>query len=198
MKFCIGVIIFLFSPGIVAQTKNILTEFYLIDSDKKVIVNWEISSESDFQQYKLYRSVDEKNYYLVGEIPSRNISSASKYTYFEPTAGGGIIYYRLDLILKDGKQIVLGNTKIDREDKEKAITLIPHLESGTFKLISAEQIFSMELEMNDILERVYALNFVRDNTHELTVITGPIQQGPYFVTCFINGNRTTRKKIIFY
>ena len=181
-----------------AQQKTTLLGLDLRDSETKVIVSWEVEGEEDLVQYNLYRSVDEENYYLVGEIPARNSKIATKYTYDEPTAGGGIIYYKLDLILKNGKQYMLGKAKMDREDKEKAITVITNREAGNFKLISAEQIFTMELEMNDVLNRVFPLIFVRDNTHELTVITGPIQQGPYFITCYINGNRTTRKKIMFY
>lgn len=178
--------------------KNIeLLSLELKDAENKVIVVWETSMEKDIKQYNVYRSVDRNNYFLVGEIPAKNRVYGAKYIHNEHTAGGGIVYYRLDGISNDGKQTVLGYKSIEREDKEKSITVYPNIENGTIKLVSAEQIFTMELEMIDMLGRVYALSFVKDNTHELTVITGPVQQGPYILVCYINGTRYMRKKTLF-
>jgi len=179
------------------QKKVELLSFELKDAENKVVVIWETSSEIDVKQFNLYRSVDRTNYFLVGEVPAKNRKYGAKYLHNEHTAGGGIVYYRLDAISNDGKQTVLGNSSIEREDKEKSITVYPNIENGTIRLVSAEQIFSMEMEMIDMLGRVYALSYVNDNTHELTVITGPVQQGPYIVVCYINGTRYVRKKTMF-
>jgi hypothetical protein len=181
----------------VAQEAVELSYYTLKDHPTKVEMTWETSKEIDIKQFNIYRSVDLTNYYLVGEIPAKKIKNGAKYKYADPTAGGSISYYKIEAITLTDKKITLSNAKIDRFDKQKAIYVTANIENGTFHLTSAEQIFSMELELTDMLERVYRLSYVRDNTHELTVITGPIEKGPYYVTCFINGNRTTRVKIMF-
>lgn len=180
-----------------SQKKVELVSFELKDAENKVIVEWESVSETDLLQYNIYRSVDNINYFLVGEIPAKNKKSGAKYNHNEHTAGGGIVHYRIDVIDKEGFQTVLAKASLDREDKEKSIYVYPNVENGTIKLVSAEQIFSMELEMVDMLGRVFPLSYVRENTHELLVITGPVQKGAYIVVCYINGVRYTRKKTMF-
>lgn len=163
----------------------------------KVKLLWEVSGEKALKQYNLYRSVDNNNFYLIGEIPPHGGHAREHYNHLDHTVAGGINYYKLTAIGIDNSVLELARRNVDMIDMDKMVYVTPNVENGTIQLKSAEQIIDIEMELVDMLGRTFRVSFVRDNTHEITVITGPIEQGAYYLVCKINGKRFARVKTMF-
>lgn len=167
-----------------------------LKTNGKVRVKWTTTSEKNLKEYLVYRSVDEQNWYVVANIPAKNSSGINNYEFVDGTGSGGINYYKLEAFDTGGVSEILKYTKVDLEDMDKVVRIYPNPPAGQIKLESAEQIQSIELELTDIFGRNYLVDFVRDNTHEITIITGPLTPGFYFLKCYLNKNRYVRKKTL--
>ncbi len=179
------------------KPKAEVINFSTIIKGDLVKLEWITKSESNLKEFVVKRSVDNKNYYVVANLPAKNTQSVKSYTAIDKTASGGINFYRLYSVDIYGTFTELKNSKIDMVDKEKAITLTYDYVHSTINLISGEQINSMQVELTDILQRDYFVNFVRDSTHGLTLITnGALSPGVYYLKCLINKNRTVIKPLI--
>jgi hypothetical protein len=163
----------------------------------RVKLKWAASSEKNVQMFYVRRSVDHANWYVVANAQGReNGTVLKKYESLDKTASGGINFYKLSFVDLAGKETDLKIVNIDMEDKSKEIKVIPDNISSTIKVESAEQIMSIELELTDLLQRSYFVSFVTDNTHEITVITGGLSPGTYFLKCHLNKNRYAVKKVM--
>lgn len=160
-------------------------------------LKWSVTGENNLKEYQVWRSVDEQNWYLVWQMPAKNRSGQLNYEFIDRTVAGGINFYRLESLTTDNKKSVLSYTKVDAEDFSKAIDITTDVKAGKIKLVSAELIQSIELELVDELDRNYPVAFVRDNTHEITIVTGPIVQGAYYLRCYLNKQRYVWKKAVF-
>lgn len=160
-------------------------------------VKWTAVNESDLKEYRIYRSIDEQNWFLMWQMPAKNRKSITHYEFVDRSVAGGVNFYKLESVTNDDKNSILKYTKVDQEDLTKAVDLTIDIETGKIRLASAEQLFSIELELTDIMERTYPISFLRDSSHEIIIITGPMEHGTYYLKCYINKERYVRKKAIF-
>jgi len=162
----------------------------------KVKVQWVTSFEKNIKEFLVFRSVDQTNWYVVANMSAKNTSHVSNYEFIDGTGSGGINYYKLEALSPAGERTVLKFTKVDLEDMDKVVRIFPDAVAGQIRVESAEQISSIELELTDILDRNYRIDFVRDNTHQITLVTGPLTPGVYYLKCYLNKNRYVRKKAL--
>ena len=174
-----------------------LVDFSATIIDDKVKLKWTTSSEKNNKEFFVYRSIDEANWYVVVNVPGKiNSTTLKNYESTDKTVSGGINFYKLGYFDQDENFTLLKIVKIEMEDKSKEIKVTPDNISSTIKLESAEQISSIDLELTDLLQRSYFANFVTDNTNQITIITGPLSSGVYFLKCYLNKNRTAIKKVM--
>ena len=192
-----AIILFFFSNLLIAQDSTIVSDFKIIGTKKEMKISWITDTEKDLKEFNVFRSVDQVNYYVIGNVNAKNKNHATYYEVIDHSMNGGINYYKLESVDKNGKISLLSKSAIELEDESKAVNLKPDIDRGKIELISAEQLFSIELEFTDELERSYPVSYVIDNTHQITIVTGAIQPGIYYLKCFINKQRYARKKVIF-
>lgn len=201
MRFKNPLIFFIFllclsTKTFVAQEAEVISFSAKVSGDI-VKLEWITSKENNIKEYLVKRSIDNVNYFVVANMSAKNTQAIKSYTSTDKSVSGGINYYKLFFMDAAGKATELKTSKIDMVDKTKAITLIYDDIYSTIRLESGEQISSMELGLTDLLQRNYTINFIRDSTHALTVITAAaLTPGIYFLKCFINGNRTVIAKLV--
>jgi hypothetical protein len=182
--------------ALIQPTVTVLT-FTAVEHKANVKLKWTTSFESDVRDYYVYRSIDRENWFVVGVFAAKKGSMIKDYEFVDFTANGGMNYYKLEAESPKGEKQALKFAEIELEDKTKAVTVYWEREMARIKLISGEQIYSITLELTDEIGRQYPVSFVRDNTHEITIIPGPLDYGAYFLKCDLNKTRTVRKKAIY-
>jgi hypothetical protein len=180
----------------IQPTVTVLT-FTAMEYKSNVKVKWTTSFESEVKDYYVYRSIDRENWFVVGVFPAKTGSMIKDYEFVDYTANGGVNYYKLEAESPNGERQALKYTEIEMEDKTKAVTVYWEREMARIRLKSGEQLYSITLELTDEIGREYPVGFVRDNTHEITIIPAPLDYGAYFLKCTINSNRTVRRKAIY-
>jgi hypothetical protein len=171
--------------------------FTATEHKSNVKLKWTTSFESDVKDYYVYRSIDRENWFVVGVFPAKTGSVIKDYEFIDYTANGGMNYYKLEAESPNGEKQALKYADIEMEDKSRAVTVYWERDMARIKLKSGEQIFSITLELTDEIGREYPVSFVRDNTHEITIIPAPLDYGAYFLKCNLNNSRTVRRKAIY-
>jgi hypothetical protein len=174
-----------------------LMSFDVKAQETKVRLQWRTASEKNNKEFFVYRSVDNSNWFVSNVIPAHDHSGEKQYDMLDQNANGGINYYRLEAADAAGNHQVLASSAVEVEDLTKSVKITPKWEAAQIKLESAEQLFSIQLELFDQMGRRYRVDFVRDNSHGITIVTPFLDQGMYYLECFINGNRRVRKKAAF-
>jgi hypothetical protein len=165
--------------------------------DGKVKLVWETTNTKNIREYSVYRSIDNKNFFLVGIVPAYATTVKNNFNHYDQTAQGGINYYKLEAVSPDGQKTELARRTVDMPDMTQTIEVFPKTIGGTIRLVAGEPILQIEVELMDMLGRTYRVFFVRESMQELTLITGPIEPGAYILVGLMNGKRTIRAKTIF-
>jgi hypothetical protein len=170
---------------------------FKIMPDGKVKLVWETSNSKNIKRYNIYRSIDNKNFFLAGEIPANSTTVKDNFSHYDQTAQGGINYYKLEAVSPDGQIAELARRTVEMPDMTQRIEVFPKTQGGTIRLVAGEPILQMEVELMDMLGRTYRVVFVKENLQELTLITGPVEKGAYVLVGLMNGKRIIRVKAIF-
>jgi len=79
-----------------------LLSFHGFLADKKVVLNWETSSEFNAKSFVVERSTNGNQFTTIGEVSAKNVAIGSSYQFNDNTVLTGPMYYRLKLVDKDG------------------------------------------------------------------------------------------------
>ena len=88
-------------------------------SNNKSILNWTTQSEVNVDRFEVERSVDGNNYIKVGSVAAKGLSGTNNYQLTEDLTNtpGGLFYYRLKSVDKDGKFTYSKVVALRRDDK---------------------------------------------------------------------------------
>ena len=197
--FILLFLLILSTPQLSAQNTPTaqLIAFTASEVKSNVKIQWSTSLEANVKEFFVYRSIDKQNWFVVGVYPSKKGGLIKNYDFIDITANGGMNYYKLEAVGEDGQRTELRQSEIEMEDKEKAVYVYWETELVRIKLKAGSPFLNIQLELTDVIGRTYPVNFVRDNSHEITIITGELNRGAYFLKCDIDGKRTVRRKAVF-
>jgi hypothetical protein len=89
-------------------------------------VNWQISTEINTSHYELERSADGARFEKIGVVTAQNNANGTNYGYTDAQPFGGINYYRVVAVGRDGQRQYSSVVKIAMKDiAQPAITLFP-------------------------------------------------------------------------
>ena len=82
-----------------------LSQFNAVNSDNKVLLQWETATEKDFNYYAIERSEDGKNFSVIGQLDANKIDETNKsYNFSDNSPLNGINYYRLAMVDLNGSK----------------------------------------------------------------------------------------------
>ena len=68
-----------------------------------VTLNWKTSYEQNALEFQVERSLNGKDFSKIGTVPAANITNGKTYSFIDPNAGNGKVYYRLNQVDNDQK-----------------------------------------------------------------------------------------------
>jgi trimeric autotransporter adhesin len=66
------------------------------------LLNWRVSSETNFSHYVVEKSLNGTDFVPIGEQPGQGLTGEMQYSFTDPTVLSGQAYYRLKMVNKDG------------------------------------------------------------------------------------------------
>lgn len=74
--------------------------------NNEILLEWSVAYEINNDHYEIEKSNDGNHFTLIGKVVSSGNSSTAKvYSYSDISVNGGIVYYRLKQVDKDGKYV---------------------------------------------------------------------------------------------
>ncbi len=95
-------------------------------TEVNVKVQWSTAQEDRVEQYEIERSLDARNFLMVGKIPARNSNRTEHYSFTDITSGiTGTLYYRLKMVDKDGPFRYSQVKTINKEKNVEMVKIFP-------------------------------------------------------------------------
>lgn len=174
-----------------SQSHPILDNFYILESNGAVVLNWTIKGGSSCNGIQIYRSTDSVNFYQVGEIAGvcGNSSSPQPYDYTDNSpVKNKVNYYKLNLgqegftsiisieiieIGKNGNQVRPNPAKDNARiyftnDKYVTSNLILYDPSGTVLLKQNSDLDYFDLDLTGIPGGAYIFAIYQDGNISTT------------------------------
>jgi len=115
-------------------------------SNNKSILNWTTQSEVNVDRFEVERSADGNNYIKVGSVAAKGINGTNNYQLTEDLTNiaGGLFYYRLKSVDKDGKFTYSKVVALRRDNKLfNYISVVPN------PIINGNGIIKINYEIHD-------------------------------------------------
>lgn len=123
-----------------------IVDFNGIYNGEGVQLRWETFFEDNFLQFDVEMSDNAKNFVKIGTVAAKQSSNGSKYQFYHRKTTGGLVYYRLKMIDKDG---TFANSKmiaINLSDDQVAGFVRPSMiKDGQLNLFLEESYNSVQL-----------------------------------------------------
>jgi uncharacterized protein (TIGR02145 family) len=105
-----------------------------------VQIEWEIANEENLHQYEVERSINGKDYFVIGEQSPRNLSSSNTYSLLDKQPVSGSIFYRIKSVDNDGSFRYSATVKVNSGYNVNAVKVYPTtVEQSYFTLQFTEQ-----------------------------------------------------------
>ena len=145
-------------------------------------VSWVTSTEINTAYFNVQRSTDGINFWTIGKVIAKG---ASSYRYIDNTNLTGVIYYRLEIVDKNGALSYSEIREIDLSSSNNEISIYPNPAKDVVT-INGNNI--KQVIISDISGRVLI------TTKEKRIDIRGLQSGTYIIQIeTINGNYVTQK-----
>lgn len=169
-----------------------LAEFGAINTDNKILLNWEATSEMDFNYYSIERSEDSRNFSAIGQLNSNKINESRKnYNFSDNTPINGINFYRLAMVdlngAKEYSKIISATNKIEEFFTLKSLLI--SAKNTNIKLeVNCKDAQSINVVVADVSGRIVFSNQInlQSGINLIDKKLPSINTGIYFIKLFNN------------
>ena len=159
------------------------------NSQQQGAVNsWVVAEEVSVLKYNIQRSVDGKNFVTVGYVAAKGNGS---YSYTAPAPTGGIGYYRLEVVDKDGKKSYSEVRTVELKINNEELRINPN-PAKDFVTISGNNI--KEISIVDLFGRTVITKAMNSNT--INVAFNNLSKGIYLVKALQRDGSIKTEKLV--
>jgi hypothetical protein len=147
-------------------------------------LTWNTSFEQSVSHFEIERSIDARNYYVVGSKRANN-QLQNDYTATDELSaiqGKKIVYYRIKQVDKDGRSALSNIQTLKLDNKE--IQVYPTLVSSTLSVVN-EAASNASIQLYNAGGTLVFQNALRKGVNHLEV--GKLPSGLYFYKVLNNG-----------
>jgi hypothetical protein len=154
----------IFKPGMVLPVH--FTSVSANRQNAAVIVSWKVSEEMNIADYAVQRAADGRTFTQIGKLTARGGNGANQYSFTDQKPLGGINYYRIVSIDRDGSQHFSQIVKVMPGISKGSITIAPNPVTGNV----------VAIQLNNQPKGNYSISVV-NNIGQLSYHTLILHQG---------------------
>lgn len=94
--------------------------------NKTVLLQWQTASESENSHFSISRSVDRREYQVIGTVQASTVATGSAYSFVDANPGPGNNYYQLRQYDRDGRETIYGVRLIKTGSQTPGLLLYPN------------------------------------------------------------------------
>ena len=173
-------------------TPLILNSFNAAKQENNVLLSWQTATEVYSSHFNIQRSIDAKDFATIGAV---NVKGASTYSFndqFPPPPKGGILYYRLEVVDKDGSKTYseIRTVLLTTDDSRFTITPNPARDIVTIAGSNIKQVSILDLYGRTVMTKE-----MKTNTINLAI--NNLSKGVYLVKAIhTDGSINTEKLLV--
>lgn len=156
-------------------------------------ISWKITSEQDVNYYEVQVSSDGTNYRTIGKVTAGN-GSNREYRFVNNTITGNNVFYRLNIVNKDGRAEYSSVFKLVL-NYEQAVIISPTLIINRIINIQLNKPFN-SLQLFDLNGRLLKTQHLGSATGIIYADVAEFAKGTYLVKLSGNGTEVIRKIVI--
>ena len=157
-------------------------------------LNWQTSTEINFDYFGVEKSVDAKNFAEVAKVASNKASNGSNYQFSDVDKTLSNQFYRLRLVNNDGtfkySSVIAVNGKASI-----SLTLYPNPVTNTIILSHPKAIVGAAIKVTGIDGRILSTQNVQTGAIQTSIDAARLVQGNYVVS-FINDGIATTTQLV--
>ncbi|MBL0357081.1 MAG: endonuclease [Chitinophagaceae bacterium] len=164
-----------------------ITDFTAVKNSNDVLLQWNVSAETNFSQYIVERSADGVSFSTVGSV---NAANRTVYTLTDmdlPTAT--TVFYRLKMVDIDGHFTYSKTVSVRLNPKTGGITIYPNPAVNEVSVVLQQALQSNAvIRITDVTGRELLRQPVTTAQNNIKVSVNQLPAGRYFVSVISNGN----------
>ena len=153
-----------------------------------VLNQWETTNEVNVLKYNIQSSGDGKNFETVGYVIAKGNGS---YSFIAPAPNGGIGYYRLEVVDKDGKKMYSEVRSVELRINNEELRINPN-PAKDFVTISGSNI--KEISIVDLYGRTVISKAMNSNT--INIAINNLSKGIYLVKAIRTDKGIKTEKLV--
>jgi hypothetical protein len=176
-----------------------LTDFTVTPETNDALLQWSTQQEINSKSFTVQRSYDGKNFEDIGSVDAAGTTNlVSKYFFTDigiMNSGKQIVYYRLNLIDKDGKSEFTNVIQLRiKGNTEWNVRLLSNPVKDYVSILLSDVSGNLQLSIHDVTGRlIYAKSM--ENANGQVSLPVVLQKGTYILVAENNNERKTIKFI---
>jgi len=163
-----------------------ITDFAAVKNSDDIILQWKVSSETNFKQYEVERSTDGINFMRVGTVPAQNLAAYSLKDINLP-ATAATVFYRLKMVDIDGRYTYSKTVSVRLNPKTGGISIYPNPAINEVSVVLQQALQSNAvLKITDITGRELLRQTMTASQNNIQIRVNQLPAGRYFVSVISN------------
>lgn len=153
--------------------------------NESVLLNWTATQETRFRNYNIQRSTDGVNFYTIGSVEGKNLSTYSYLDKQLPNAG--VAYYRLQMVDIDGKAVTSKVVIIRLKENYFDVQVFPNPAADQVSISLSRPLTQVgQLSLSDISGRIVMKQNIPSNQKTIALDAVKLAAGRYFISIISN------------
>lgn len=177
-----------------------LLNFNVVNEGRSAVLKWYTTDEKNTDHFTIQRSVDGIQFSAIGKVQAKSLAGVENtYTYSDELSGlnAGIVYYRLQMVDRDGKYSYSNVEHVNNEGNGTQIRLYPN-PAHSYVIVGnygRTDLSNAAIVVADVSGRIL-ISQKFTNSPEQRVNVSSLAKGVYLVRIVNNGTTQTKKLII--
>ncbi len=171
-----------------------LISFEAVKQNKKVLLQWSTDNEVNTNKFVVERSADDRSYKAIGDVVALNRTGLNNYNLTDDQPLGGMNFYRLRLVDKDGGYHYSPVRRINFGAAEDDITIYPNPISIDAKIFIASSANCDNAIIYDATGKEVRVYQLKGRSNEINLFG--IARGTYQLKIFTENSVQTKKIVI--
>ena len=168
-----------------------LSYFTATKQENNVNLNWQTATEINTSHFNIQRSTNGKDFTIIGSVNAKGASTYSFNDQSPPPPEGGILYYRLEIVDKDGSKTYSEIKELSINHYQLSITPNP---AKDIVYITGKAM--QHITIMDNAGRV-VVNKTVNNVDNTSINIANLAKGVYFISVKdSSGNKQTEKLVV--
>ena len=163
-----------------------ILQFTIIKQGNSILLNWQTTTEINASHFNIQRSTTGKDFTTTGSV---NAKGASEYSFKDIITPNGVVYYRLEIVDKDGSKTYSEVKELRIDNGQLIISPNPAKDMVTISGSNLKQVTLVDFTGRPVITKEV-------NSNSIKLAIGNLSKGIYLVKATLLDGSTKADKLL--